>query len=312
MVDDATARAWLAEVGFAEGDLRSEITIDEKMKCPMAWACQSGELGVCKWLHKNGAAEDVTKANTTAGATPMYLACQEGQLSVCKWLFKVGATADMTKANNNGVTPMFIACENGHLPVCKWLFEVGADGDITKADNDGATPMSIACQHGQLSVCQWLFEVGAAEDIPKKNKYGSSPMRKALRNGHLAVCHWLVFNGALNTPPSDQHKDGHVDQAIVKRDTRYGKRHRPALLAWAQDVAATHHTFLHVVLRASVILPDSHHQASPDQRCHLPRLPRVVLERLGDVLGVEVGRRVRNVREFAEALAVIVEEKEKK
>ena len=65
------------------------------------------------------------------------------------------------------------------------------------------------------------------------------------------------------------------------------------------------------MLRASVILPDSHHQASPDQRCHLPRLPRVVLERLGDMLGVEmVGRRVRNAREFAEALeAVIANEK---
>ena len=63
------------------------------------------------------------------------------------------------------------------------------------------------------------------------------------------------------------------------------------------------------MLRASVILPDSHQQASPDQRCHLPRLPRVVLERLGDVLGVEVGRRVWNVRELlAEALAVIVDE----
>ena len=110
----------------------------------------------------------------------------------------------------------------------------------------------------------------------------------------------------------DRIDDGHVDQAIVKRDTRpswlWSTDHRPALLAWAQDVAATHHTFLHVVLRASVILPDSHHQASPDQRCHLPRLPRVVLERLGDLLGVEMERRVRNVREFAEALAVVAEE----
>ena len=51
--------------------------------------------------------------------------------------------------------------------------------------------------------------------------------------------------------------------------------------------------------------PSPHHQASPDQRCHLPRLPRVVLERLGDLLGVEMERRVRNVREFAEALVVI-------
>ena len=130
----------------------------------------------------------------------------------------------------------------------------------------------------------------------------------ACSNGHLSVCKWLVFKGALNTPPPDQHDDGHVDQAIVKRGTRLGNR--SALLAWAQDVAATHHTFLHVVLRASVILPDSHHQASPDQRCHLPRLPRVVLERLGDMLGVEMGRRVRNVREFAEALAVVVEEEQ--
>ena len=53
--------------------------------------------------------------------------------------------------------------------------------------------------------------------------------------------------------------------------------------------------------------PNSHHQASPDQRCHLPRLPRVVLERLGDLLGVEMGRRVRNVREFAEALAAVID-----
>ena len=80
------------------------------------------------------------------------------------------------------------------------------------------------------------------------------------------------------------------------------------LLAWAQDVAATHHTFLHVVLRASVILPNSHHQASPDQRCHLPRLPRAVLERLGDMLGVKMGRQLRNAREFAEALVELQDE----
>ena len=79
MTDDATARAWLAGQGFAEGDLRSEITINQEMKCPMAWASQKGELGVCKWLHENGAAADITKANTTAGGTPMFAACQEGK-----------------------------------------------------------------------------------------------------------------------------------------------------------------------------------------------------------------------------------------
>ena len=136
------------------------------------------------------------------------------------------------------------------------------------------------------------------------------------------MCKWLVFNGALNrvAPASasaaavgaageDESTAtvGHVEQATVRRDTRRTD-HRPALLAWAQDVTATHHTFLHIVLRASVLVPVSQQQVNPNQRCRLPCLPRAVLERLGDLLGVEMGRRVRNAREFAEALAVVMEE----
>ena len=59
------------------------------------------------------------------------------------------------------------------------------------------------------------------------------------------------------------------------------------------------------MLRASVILPDTHQQVPPTERCYLPKLPRAVLERLGELLGVEMGRRLRNVREFSEALAVL-------
>ena len=55
--------AWLKKQGFAEGDLRSEITIDEIAKSPMMLACEKGELKVCKFLYKHGAAEDVTKEN---------------------------------------------------------------------------------------------------------------------------------------------------------------------------------------------------------------------------------------------------------
>ena len=48
MADDATAWAWLAEAGFAEGDLRSAIKIDRFTMCPMGWASKNGKLGVCK------------------------------------------------------------------------------------------------------------------------------------------------------------------------------------------------------------------------------------------------------------------------
>ena len=218
MADEATAQAWLAEEGFAEGDLRSEITIDDDEWFPMLYACY-GEAGrvqmaaqqrsgrghqderrrrhshvdrlregppVCvQGLFEVGAAADITKTNNN-GATPMLIACQNGRLSVCKWLFEVGAAADITKAMNDGVTPMWIACQNGHLLVCEWLFEVGAAADITKTNDDSVTPMYIA-QQGQLLVCKWLFEVGAAADITKTANNGATPTWIACQNGHLPV-----------------------------------------------------------------------------------------------------------------------------
>ena len=161
-------------------------------------------------------------------------------------------------------------------------------------------PMGHACHEGELNVCKWLHAHGAAADITKADNDGQTPMYIACCEGHLSVCKWLVFNGALNLPAPAADDDGHVDQAIVERSTRQGLQHRPALLAWAQDLAATHHIFLHVVLRASVVLP--HRRMSPRRRCYLPMVPRCELERIGSFLDLEIGRRVRNVREFAAAL----------
>ena len=81
----------------------------------------------------------------------------------------------------------------------------------------------------------------------------------------------------------------------------------------ALDVVAVHDIFLGVVLRASTLVPasssssssssSSHQQHSQHhQQCRLPLLGRDELELEGSFLGVEKGRRLRNVREFAAAL----------
>ena len=280
-------------------------------------------MSVCQWLFEVGAKGDITKAINN-GATPMLGACQEGHLSVCQWLFEVGAKGDITKADEEGYTPMLWACNGGHLSVCQWLFEVGAKGDITKADSDGYTPMLHACKGCHLSTCQWLFEVGAAGDITNASNGGVTPLFAAYYKGHLPVCQWLVLNGALNRlPPEDEESDdedaavavGHVDPAIVERDLapreadeddsndEGGENHRLALLAWAQNVVAVHHTFLNVVLSASIVLPNR--RVSPRRFCRLPLLPRGVLERVGLFVGVEMGRRLRNVREFSDEVLLL-------
>ena len=80
----------------------------------MARGCYKGELNVCKWLHDNGAAEDITNANSR-GSAPMHWACGGGHLSVCQWLFEVGAAGDITKTGNDGNTPMYMAVSYTHL-----------------------------------------------------------------------------------------------------------------------------------------------------------------------------------------------------
>ena len=126
-------------------------------------------------------------------------------------------------------------------------------------------------------------------------------MHWACYGGHLSVCQWLVLNSALNDPTSEQ-----VDEAIVQGAARRMSNHTQSkLLSWARDMIDTHDTFLNVFLRASVILPASQQHAHPSARCLLPRLHRAVLERVSWFVGVEVGRRVRNAREFYDSFLVM-------
>ena len=105
----------------------------------MSWACEKGELNVCKWLHGNGAADDISKVNNE-DTTPMFIACQEGHLSVCKWLFEVGAAGDITKATDGGKTPMRAAIDEKRTSVLQWLVLKGA---LTSDAADGHTDKAI-------------------------------------------------------------------------------------------------------------------------------------------------------------------------
>jgi hypothetical protein len=140
-----------------------------------------------------------------------------------------------------------------------------------------------------------------------------TPMRYACGEGHIVLCQWLVRVGALNQANDDDevHEDyfgdGHVDQAIVASDVR---DNRPALLEWALDAIATNHQYCDTVLRGSIIHINAHQQVSPANRCRLPMLPSGVLERVGRFVGVVMGRQLRNVREFTEALATLPDEEE--
>ena len=300
--EDRAVREWLRREGFVEGDLRSA-----KAEFPC--------------MH------------------PMGHACYRGELNVCKWLFDHGAAEDITTLNNNGESPMLLSCEWGHLPVCEWLFEVGASKHITKVDNLRRSPIYWASTRGHLKVMQWLFDKGAAADISRSIFGGATPMYMACRAGRMSVCQWLGFNGAMNrraaarkihyrNDDDDDDDDdeienesiGHADEKVVQLDTAHDNgKHRLALLAWAQSVtdanAAFRRTFLFGTISAATTTTDmdAYQRRRGPSTQHLPMLneqgpafSRMFKERIaGFVGGVETGRRLRNVREFADALVAL-------
>ena len=284
----------------------------------------NGHLSVCKWLYKVGATADVAKPNDM-GTTPMMWACAEGHLSVCQWLYEVGA--DATTVSRGGSGPMHMACWNGHLAVCEWLLGTDAAAEIAEVDDEGDTPMRRACSNGHLAVCQCLVFHGAL-NRPAPPPAGDDNDNDNDNEGDEEDDGGDGGGGAAaeDTYPEEPPREltGHCDFEIVARDIRPADEGdfmyfeedednegdsgrcrdlRPSLLSWAQQVVATHRSFFHVVLRASVIVPASpQHAAASNSRCRLPLLPRSVLQRIAAMLAVETGRRLRNVREFAEEL----------
>ena len=307
---------WLLSVGVPD-DLRRPARCGTT---PMHQACENGNLELARWLFEAGATEDMRAINSY-GMTPMRLACRYGHLEVAQWLYDSGARDDVLRRDHFGWSPLKGACVNNRLDVLLWLLEMGAGVQIRDANNDGETPLFGACAGGHLDVAKLLHEVGAMDDIAVASRSGDTPLRAALRGRHFATCQWLILKGALNRSSregadansggdimSDANDDdesavGHIDKTIVDRDLKpCNKDFRPALLEWARGVVTIHATFLRVVLRASVLVPRTQQEASPDKYCNFPRLPHMAMERVGSFLGVHTGRELRHARELAEAL----------
>ena len=61
-------KAWLVQQGFIEGDAHSEIQIDGRLKSPLQFACEQGNLDACRWLYANGASADITRLDNNGKA----------------------------------------------------------------------------------------------------------------------------------------------------------------------------------------------------------------------------------------------------
>ena len=181
----------------------------------------------------------------------------------------------------------------------------------SRQNGDPTYDLRIICEDiDDISECKRLLTRGAS--LQAANKC-DSPMWITLHMNMAApmvLAKWLILNGAMNGG------DGHVDLHLVNRDTELeydtstefvdnfyiSPEHRLSLHSWCQEVMRLNAVFVGTVLCACVGC-ESHRCQSwgVGNRCWLPLLGDPA-ERVADFLGVERGRRLRNVREFNDEL----------
>ena len=125
-------------------------------------AVESGDLPkVKKMLSEDGA---LLHARSHDKETAIIKASENGQLGVVRFLLKNGANPDDADETSAGQTPMIHAAFNGHTKIIKLLLDAGAN--IEKKNNiPGEGPLITAVQEGQIKVVKLLLELGADKNV---------------------------------------------------------------------------------------------------------------------------------------------------
>jgi ankyrin repeat protein len=136
-------------------------------------ACLSGDLNKIILMHETNPHLDVMYRDDKTGRTLMWVSCAYGHIEIAKWLHANGASEDIWTMDDSSRSPLWISAAYGHLQICKWLVEVGAGGDVRIQDDKCRSPFWMACFGGHLDVVQWLFEMNLEDDIISKDDHSN-------------------------------------------------------------------------------------------------------------------------------------------
>jgi hypothetical protein len=300
---------------------------NEEGNTPMLIASFCGHERIASWLSAEGGAKHHTTQANTTGSTPMHFACLGGHLEMCQWLFAMGASGDISKVDNNGVTPMLVASQKGYLHIMKWLHSSGAKSDVGRANHAGSTPLYIACStFWYPGVWKFLVLNGALNrdgphvlrevvqrDTPRLKPWAAlgketnQRRREMLQwaKGVLAVHNTWLYCFLMGTLPS------------TKLQT--AGRHLRELRLLIEDGTipddAQEHLlqFSSTILRGRLEAKNGVANRSPGVSPLVWRLgilddvtARSIKSLIADFVGVSRGRALRNAREFAETLVVVI------
>jgi ankyrin repeat protein len=152
---------------------------DSAGQCAIAWAAQSGQDRMVKFLLDNGAA-------LTSNAA--IAAAKHGQVGTVKTLIDAGVSLRLPDARLG--TALHYAASNGDEEMVRLLLVHG--GNPLQRDKDDKSPLDLAFAHGHAAVAKILLMHTRPDNIHP------STLSLAAAHGHVACVKMLLALGAPN------------------------------------------------------------------------------------------------------------------
>ncbi len=158
---------------------------DERGVSTLHIAAESGQLGIIKFLIKNGLDKDMQDINKM---TPLIYASRSGKIDLVKFFVELGA--NMNQQTQTGRTALHWAGKNNHQHVMEFLFKKGANKEIK--DLRGRTPLlATLLKNGDADTFKIFVKYGANLEAKIRR---TSVIIQAARNGYSEIVNILLEN----------------------------------------------------------------------------------------------------------------------
>jgi hypothetical protein len=163
MENEVTARSKLKDAGFdpdasLDAATTSNVYALEKAT-PMIHFCLKGDMPMCQYLLSKGASTTKTCRSRGVEYFPMYAAVLSGSLEMCKWLHVNGAQEDVRKKICVSYTPLCVAAANNKDELVRWFVLHGAlcaDDSTDIVETQMLLPMSSLYNRSALErLAKW-------------------------------------------------------------------------------------------------------------------------------------------------------------
>lgn len=138
----------------------------------MLYACQSGSIGIVKFLVSQGFELNQCLVNKKS---PLYVACEHGQVEVATYLARRFEIDPNLQCEDARKTALYIAAERGHAKIVEELI-MRPEIEVNRLTSGKKTALYVAIERGYLECVKQILKRCKLADLYIETSFSTTPL----------------------------------------------------------------------------------------------------------------------------------------